>query len=71
MTPYSSFSLFLQWLKISNYLIFINQKLVAFNALTLMVGQQEEHLPREKLSCEVRAWLPVWVTVQITCIWFS
>ena len=42
----------------------------AFSALTLLVGQQEEHRARKKLSGGVLAWLSVWSEVQ-TCIWPS
>ena len=41
-----------------------------FSALTLLVGQQEEHLACKKLSGGVLAWLSVWSEVQ-TCIWPS
>ena len=40
----------------------------AFSALTLLVGRQEGHPARKKLSSEVLAWLSVWSEVQI-CIW--
>jgi len=40
---------------------------VAFSALTLLVGQQEEHPACKKLSGGVLAWLFVWNEVQI-CI---
>ena len=40
----------------------------AFDALMLLVGQQEGHLAYKKLSVGVLAWLPVWSEVQ-TCIW--
>jgi len=39
----------------------------AFNALTLLVGQQEGHPACKKLSGGVLAWLSVWSEVQ-TCI---
>ena len=40
----------------------------SFSALTLLVGQQEEHPARKKnLSDEVLAWLSVWSEVQMTC----
>jgi len=38
----------------------------AFNALTLLVGRQEEH-PACKMSDEVLMWLSVWSEVQIVC----
>jgi len=40
---------------------------LAFSALTLLVGRQEGHLACKKLSGEVLAWLSVWSEVQ-TCI---
>ena len=43
---------------------------VAFSALTLLVGRQEGHPARKKLSGRVLAWLSVWSEVQ-TCIWPS
>jgi len=36
----------------------------AFNALTLLVGRQEGHPARKKLSGGVLAWLSVWSQVQ-------
>ena len=39
----------------------------AFSALTLLVGQQEEHPACKKLSGGLLAWLSVWSEVQ-TCI---
>jgi len=42
----------------------------AFSALTLLVGQQEEHPARKKLSDGVLARLSVWDKMQI-CIWSS
>jgi len=33
---------------------------IAYSALTLLVGQQEEHLACKKLSDDVLAWLSVW-----------
>ena len=41
---------------------------VAFSALTVMVGRQEEHPACKKLSDEVLAWLPVSSEVQMICI---
>ena len=43
---------------------------VAFSALTLLVGRQEGHPACKKLSGAVLAWLSVWSEVQ-TCIWPS
>jgi len=40
---------------------------VAFSALTLLVGQQEGHPACKKQSGRVLAWLSVWSEVQ-TCI---
>jgi len=40
---------------------------IAFNALTLLFGRQEE----QKLSDEVFVWLSVWSEVPIVCIWSS
>jgi len=45
--------------------------LVAFIALTLLVGWQEGQPACKKLSGEILAWLPVWSEVQIICIWSS
>jgi len=43
---------------------------LAFNALMLLVGQQEGHSACKKLSGGMLVWLCVWVKVQI-CIWPS
>jgi len=43
---------------------------VAFSALTLLVGRQEGHPACKKQSSGVLAWLSVWSEVQ-TCIWPS
>jgi len=43
---------------------------IAFSALTLLVGQQKGHPACKKLSGGVLAWLSVWSEVQ-TCIWPS
>jgi len=42
--------------------------LVAFSALTPLVGWQEGHPACKKLSGGLLAWLSVWSEVQ-TCIW--
>jgi len=42
----------------------------AFNALMLLVGQQEGHPTCKKVTGGVLAWLFVWDEVQI-CIWLS
>jgi len=44
---------------------------VAFSALTLLVGHQEEHLAYKKLSDEVLKWLSAWSEEQVICIWSS
>jgi len=45
-------------------------RLIAFGALTLLVGQQEGHPACKKQSGGVLAWLSVWSEMQ-TCIWPS
>jgi len=42
---------------------------LAFSALSLLVGRQEEHPAHKKLSDEVLVWLSVWSKVQMICIW--
>jgi len=42
-----------------------------FIALTPLVGCQEKHLARKKLSDELLAWLSVRSLVQMVCIWCS
>ena len=37
--------------------------------LTMLVGRQEEHPARKKLSDDVLAWLSVWSVVQMICTW--
>ena len=44
--------------------------LIAFSALTLLVGRQEGHPACKKLSGGVLVWLSVWSEVH-TCIWPS
>jgi len=44
---------------------------IAFSALTLLVGRQEEHPACKRLSDEVLAWLSVWSEVQMICVWSS
>ena len=66
------------WNKIKNrcyknhlfYFILFDVKLVAFSAMTLLVGQQEGHPACKKLSGGVLVWLSVQSEVQ-TCIWPS
>jgi len=45
-------------------------EVLAFSALTLLVGRQKGHPVCKKLSGGVLAWLSVWSEVQ-TCIWPS
>ena len=45
-------------------------RIIAFGALTLLVGRQEGHPAGKKLSGGVLAWLSVWCEVK-TCIWPS
>jgi len=42
--------------------------IVAFSALTLLVGHEEEHLACKKLSDEVQALLSVWSKAHMICI---
>jgi len=56
------------WCSKEEEIIYVS--VLAFSALTLLVGQQEGHLACEKLSCGVLAWLSVWSALQ-TCIWPS
>jgi len=49
---------------------FVPYSVIAFGALTLLVGRQEGHPACKKLSGRVLAWLSVWSKVQ-TCIWPS
>ena len=48
----------------------VGRCIVAFSALTLLVGQREGHPACKKLSGGVLTWLSVWSEVQ-TCIWPS
>jgi len=50
---------------------FITSCYSAFSALTLLVGRQEEHPPRKKLSDGVLTWLSDWSVAQMICIWSS
>jgi len=45
--------------------------LPAFSALTLLVGQQEEHPACKQLSDEMLAWLSVWSEMQMIRAWSS
>jgi len=42
--------------------------MIAFSAMTLLVGRQEGHPACKKLSGELLAWLSVWSEMQ-TCIY--
>jgi len=44
--------------------------IIAFSALTLLVGRQEGHPAYKKLRGGVLVWLSVWSKMQ-TCIWPS
>ena len=44
---------------------------LAFSALTLLVGCQEGHLARKNLTDEVLVGVIFWSKVQIACMWFS
>jgi len=50
--------------------VYLHSLLHPFSALTLLVGRQEGHPARKKLSGEVLTWLSVWSKMQ-TCIWPS
>jgi len=50
--------------------VFLLQVIIAFSALTLLVGLQEGHPALKKQSDRVLAWVSVWSEVQ-TCIWPS
>ena len=52
------------------WLCYFSNTRLAFSALTLLVGRQEEHLVCKKLSGGMMAWLSVWSEVQ-TCPWPS
>jgi len=53
------------------YLTLFEYLIIAFSALTLLVGHQEEHLACKKLSDEMLTWLYVWCEVHMICVWFS
>ena len=59
-----------KWHNTNRLYIFIWLPLVAFSALMLLVGRQEEHPACKKQSGGVLAWLSVWSELQ-TCIWPS
>jgi len=48
----------------------VDEFFLAFSALTLLVGQQEEYPACKKLSDGILAWLCGWVKVRI-CVWSS
>jgi len=45
--------------------------LLAFSALTVLVGHQEEHQACKKMSENVLLWISVWSEVQMFCTWSS
>jgi len=49
---------------------YFNSNNIAFSALTLLTGCQEEHPACKKLN-EVPSWLSVWSEVQMICTWSS
>ena len=57
-----------KWLPWFLFCIICIVQLLAFSALTLLVGQQEGRPACKKLSGGVLAWLSVWSKVQ-TCTW--
>jgi len=44
---------------------------MAFSALTLLVGRQEEHPACKTFGDDVLAWLSLWSDVRMICIWSS
>jgi len=50
--------------------VIVSAKQIVFNALTLLVGRQEERLTCNKLSDEALVWLSVW-SEQTICMWSS
>jgi len=54
----------------ANFIPYLLLMCLAFSALTLLVGRQEEHLACKKTEWWVLAWLSVWSEMQ-TCIWPS
>jgi len=52
---------------VKDFLVVLSVDMIAFTALTLLVGQQEGHPVCKKLSGWVLVWLSVWSEVQ-TCI---
>ena len=60
--------LFQKILLVLHFSLSVRAPFNAFSALTLLVGRQEEHPARKKLSHGVLAWLSVWNVVQMICI---
>jgi len=52
---------------VKDFLVVLSVDMIAFTALTLLVGRQEGHPVCKKLSGWVLVWLSVWSEVQ-TCI---
>jgi len=51
------------------YLLHFSSPIIAFCALTLLVGHQEEHLACKKLSDEMLTQLSVCREVHMICMW--
>ena len=58
------------WWSVSRQFVMLLLLLLAFSALTLLVGRKEGHPACKKLSGGVLVWLSVWSEVQ-TCMWSS
>jgi len=52
---------------VKDFLVVLSVDMIAFTALTLLVGRQEGHPVCKKLSGWVLVWLSVWSEVQ-TCV---
>ena len=52
---------------VKDFLLVLSVDMIAFTALTLLVGRQEGHPVCKKLSGWVLVWLSVWSEVQ-TCV---
>jgi len=64
-TPISALVLNYHTHYLNFYVVWDCSDLIAFNAFTLLVGCQDEHLAHKILSDEVLVWLSVWSKVQI------
>jgi len=56
--------------KVVEHFVAGGSTVIAFRALTLLVGRQEGHTACKKLSGGLLAWLSVWSEMQ-TCMWPS